>query len=256
MPSPVPTTVLALLTLLSLIPLCTAEVTDPATLTASIKRDRAYSLLPPCINQCLWDIGNNDARTLGGDVALQLSCSAPWPNGCYCRPQSATFAAGFIASCATRLCVDAGALPQETDVASGQAIYASYCSNALGAQYTPESVEQAAAPTPAVVPGGLSIAPASSRKTSTVPQQTGQTGPADQSSSPSGSNTNSDSQKEKRIMGLSVGAFIGVVVSIVCSILGLIFGVLFKVYKHKKEQKRQAQMHESVNGVYYTTKQG
>lgn len=48
--------------------------------------------------------------------------------------------------------------------AVNRAIYASYCSNALGAQYTPESVEQAAAPTAAAVPGGLSIGELSSWK--------------------------------------------------------------------------------------------
>ena len=55
-------------------------------------------------------------------------------------------------------------------------------------------------------------------------------------------------------MGLSVGAFIGVMVSIGCSVLGLIFGIVFKVYKHKKEQKRQLEMHQGVTGMYYTTK--
>ncbi|KAH7377339.1 hypothetical protein BKA66DRAFT_588924 [Pyrenochaeta sp. MPI-SDFR-AT-0127] len=244
-------------TLALLLPLVAAQVTDPATLSASMKYEKNYSLLAPCINQCIWDVGNNDANTLGGDVALQLSCSAPWVNGCYCRVASATFVKGFIASCATRLCTrSGGALPQETDVASGQAIYASYCSAALGAQYTPDSVEQAAAPTPVPAPGGITIIPASSRATTSLPRQTsGSTSnPSNPSDSTSNSSSSSSSQKDKRIMGLSMGAFIGVLVSIICSLLGLIFGIAFKVYKHKKEQKRQAQMHEGVNGVYYTTK--
>ena len=106
--------------------LAAGQMTDPATLSASIKVDKNYSLLPPCINQCLWDIGDNDAKSFGGDVGMQLSCSYPWPNGCYCRPASATFAKGFIASCATRLCTrGGGALPQEKDIASGQAVYVS-----------------------------------------------------------------------------------------------------------------------------------
>src|SRR4051812_26945501 len=82
----------------------TAQMTDPATLAVSMKNDKNYSLLPPCVNQCLWDIGDNDARSFGGDLAWQMSCASPWPNGCYYRPASATFGKGFIASCATRLC--------------------------------------------------------------------------------------------------------------------------------------------------------
>ncbi len=101
-----------------------AQMTDPATLICSMKNDKNYSLLPPCVNQCLWDVGDNDAKTFGGDLAWQMSCASPWPNGCYCRAASATFAKGFIASCATRLCTrDGGALPQDQDIASGQAVY-------------------------------------------------------------------------------------------------------------------------------------
>ena len=32
-----------------------SQANDPATLEASIKFEKNYSLLPACINQCVWD---------------------------------------------------------------------------------------------------------------------------------------------------------------------------------------------------------
>lgn len=129
--------------LLALFPFALAQVTDPATLSASIKYEKNYSLLPPCINQCIWDIGDNDTPKIGGDIALHLSCGSPWPNGCYCRPQSASFAHSFITSCASYLC----STPAQSDIESGTSVYASYCSKALGAAYTPGNVAQEGAST-------------------------------------------------------------------------------------------------------------
>jgi hypothetical protein len=110
-----------------------AQVTDPATLGASIKYDKYWSLLPWCINQCLWDNGDNDTPAIGGDIVIHLSCGAPYVNGCYCRPQSATFVHSFITSCASYLCTT----PADTDIAAGTDVYAGYCSQALGAGYNP-----------------------------------------------------------------------------------------------------------------------
>lgn len=87
----------------------------------------------------VYAVGDDDTPDIGGDVAIHLSCSAPWINGCYCRPQSATVAHSFISSCATYLC----STPQQSDIEAGTSVYASYCSQALGAAYTPEGVEQA-----------------------------------------------------------------------------------------------------------------
>lgn len=67
------------LSILSLISTTTAQITDVATLSASIKYEAGYSLLPGCINQCVWDVGDNDTPDIGGDLAIHMSCSAPWP---------------------------------------------------------------------------------------------------------------------------------------------------------------------------------
>ncbi|PSN65007.1 hypothetical protein BS50DRAFT_635835 [Corynespora cassiicola Philippines] len=227
-----------------------AQVTDPATLRASIKEDKNYSLLPGCINQCIWDIGDNDTPDIGGDIAIHLSCSSPWPNGCYCRPQSAAFAHSFITSCASYLC----STPTPEDINSGTSVYASYCSQALGAAYTPEGIEQVAPTgTPVSEPSSAAGAAATSRPTSGMPRATAST--ALSNSNPTGSPTGSastSSSDDGKIAGLSKGAFIGVVISASCSVLGLIFGIGFKIYKHKKQNKPQ--QHMGANGYYYTTK--
>jgi hypothetical protein len=119
-----------------------AAITDPATLSASIKYEAGYSLLPGCINQCVWDVGDNDTPNIGGDLAIHLSCSSPWANGCYCRGESATVAYSFLTSCFSYLC----STPAAEDINKGISIYTSYCSKALGAAYVPN-----AAPVPATV---------------------------------------------------------------------------------------------------------
>ncbi|KAF2186682.1 hypothetical protein K469DRAFT_143498 [Zopfia rhizophila CBS 207.26] len=110
--------------------------TNPVTQPASIKFEANYQLLPACINQCLWDIGDDDSGPLGGNLGVHIGCVPPWLNGCYCRPQSAYVAHAFISSCASYLCGTVAA----NDVASGTSVYASYCSRVMGAAYTPDTV--------------------------------------------------------------------------------------------------------------------
>ncbi|KAF1966730.1 hypothetical protein BU23DRAFT_313521 [Bimuria novae-zelandiae CBS 107.79] len=208
------------------------QANDPATLAASIKSAKNYSLLPACVQQCVWDISDDDTGDIGGDVAIHLSCSSPWINGCYCRPSSATVAHSFISSCATYLC----STPQPTDIAAGTSVYASYCSQALGAAYTPEGVDQTAPePTAATDVVITSATPAPSRPTASLAQQTSSAS----ESSPSSSDAASlqEDKPDEKIAGLSKGAFIGVVVSASCSVLGLLFGVWFKVHKYRQQMK-------------------
>ncbi|KAF2677319.1 hypothetical protein K458DRAFT_436626 [Lentithecium fluviatile CBS 122367] len=225
----------------ALLSLCTttlAQVTDPATLGASIKYEKNYSLLPPCVNQCVWDIGDDDTDKIGGDVAIHLSCSAPYPNGCYCRPQSASIAHAFISSCATYPC----STPAQTDIEAGTSVYQSYCSAAFGAAYTPEHVEQGAVPTSATTAGQ-----SSGGKNYRLEGASGTGTSSETTSSPASSG-------DEKIAGLSKAAFIGVVVSASCSIIGSLFGIGFKVYKHKKQTKMQQQQHMAATGVSCTTK--
>ena len=44
-----------ILSLLLFVVVNNAQAVDPATLGASIKFEKGYSLLPACINQCVWD---------------------------------------------------------------------------------------------------------------------------------------------------------------------------------------------------------
>lgn len=85
--------------LLCLCSIVSGQLSDPATLGATIKENKDYQLLPPCVNQCLWDAGSNDTPKIGGDLAIHLSCSSPWVNGCYCRGASA----GYAHSCRCHL---------------------------------------------------------------------------------------------------------------------------------------------------------
>lgn len=117
-----------------------AQLTDAATLGASIKSETGYSLLPECINQCVWDIGDNDVNKIGGDLAIHLSCGSPWVNGCYCRGESAAYAYSFLTSCFGYLCTT----PAAKDIDSGISVYTSYCSAALGAAYVPNAVPEPA----------------------------------------------------------------------------------------------------------------
>jgi hypothetical protein len=121
--------------LFALLVTTTAQLTDAATMSASIRSEAGYSLLPGCVNQCIWDIGGADTYDIGGDLADHLSCSRPYPNGCYCRGASATVAYSFLTECFNFLCTT----PAASDIDSGISIYTSYCSAALGAAYTPDA---------------------------------------------------------------------------------------------------------------------
>ncbi|KAH7121062.1 hypothetical protein B0J11DRAFT_533271 [Dendryphion nanum] len=238
--------------LFALLPTAIAQ-RDPATLGATISAQASYSLLPKCINQCLWDQGSNDLNGgRGGDLAENLSCGSPWPNGCYCKGASATFAYSFIKSCATVLCTT----PKASDINSGVVVYTNYCSTALGAAYTPAAAPQS-------VEDGISAsvaAPSTSatlRATSSVPKETN---PSNQSPNPtstansanSNNNSNPNTVDDGKIAGISKAAFIGIIVSCSCSFLGLVFGIWFKFYKHKKQTKMQQQ--QLATHGYYQTK--
>lgn len=125
-------------------------LTDAPIRSASIRDDAGYSLLPGCINQCVWDQGDNDTPDIGGDLAIHLSCDKPWVNGCYCRGESATVAYSFLTSCFSYLCT----APAASDIDKGISVYTSYCSAALGAAYQP-----AATPEPAPANGPSTGAP-------------------------------------------------------------------------------------------------
>jgi hypothetical protein len=118
----------------------TGQLTDAATMSASIRSEAGYSLLPGCIKECIWDIGRRETNDIGGDLAAHLSCSRPYPNGCYCRGASATVAYSFLTECFNFLCTT----PAGSDVNSGISIYTSYCSTALGAAYTPNATPEPA----------------------------------------------------------------------------------------------------------------
>ncbi|KAF2790598.1 hypothetical protein K505DRAFT_364566 [Melanomma pulvis-pyrius CBS 109.77] len=244
--------VLVILGLFTLLAPAFAQVTDPATLAASIQNDKNWSLLPKCINQCIWDNGSNDTPKIGGDIAEHLSCGSPWINGCFCRSQSATIAHSFITFCASYLC----STPAPSDIESGTAVYAQYCSSALGAAYTPDGVQQVipAATTNSATPSPLPTTN-TVKETGTGPITAGPTATPAPSSTNSNSNnndnTNNTNKDDEKIAGLSKGAFIGVVVSCTCSVLGLLFGAGFKIYKHKKntrlekERIQQLQYHHT-----------
>ncbi|KAF2014044.1 hypothetical protein BU24DRAFT_452812 [Aaosphaeria arxii CBS 175.79] len=229
-----------------------AQGADQVTLSASIKSRADYSLLPKCVNQCLWDIGDNDTNDIGGDLAIHLSCGSPWINGCYCRGASAATAFSFITSCASYLCTT----PKASDINSAVGVYTGYCSSALGDAYKPEAIPQsmpedgqstAAGAAPTTVAGGVSPAAGS---TSSIPAQTGSKSPS--STSGSGNPSTPKDKDDGKIAGLSKGAFIGVVISASCSVLGLLFGVGFKVYKHKKQGRLQQR--QTVTELNYGTK--
>jgi len=99
----------------------------------TIKSEINYQLLPSCINQCLWDIGDDDTPPLGGNMGRYIGCVPPFLNGCYCNPDSASLAHSYITSCVDFLCQTSG--PDE--ISKGTSLYASYCTKVLGAEYTP-----------------------------------------------------------------------------------------------------------------------
>jgi len=133
--------------LLFLLATATAQLVNPGTRPATITKDSNWMTLKKCVNQCIWDQGSNDTPDIGGDLADHLSCGSPYVNGCYCNPQSATLAHSFITMCANYLCNSYyKSPPAQTDIESGTAVYASYCTSAMGAAYTPESISQAPLP--------------------------------------------------------------------------------------------------------------
>ncbi|KAF2748480.1 hypothetical protein M011DRAFT_476486 [Sporormia fimetaria CBS 119925] len=207
------------------------------TMSPSIRSETAYSLLPNCINQCVWDIGGGDTEDIGGDLAAHLSCSRPFVNGCYCRGASAASAYEFLTSCFSYLCTT----PAASDIDSGISVYTSYCSKALGVAYTPNATPQPASG------GGVSTMETASATGSlgVVASRTGSTAPIQTSPAEDANNSHGDD----KVAGLSKAAFIGIVISATCSVLGLAFGVGFKVWKHKKQarlaQEQQPTSHYS-----------
>ncbi|KAF2002068.1 hypothetical protein P154DRAFT_150928 [Amniculicola lignicola CBS 123094] len=216
------------------------------TLAASIKSQSNYKLLQACVQQCVWDIGDNDVKPIGGDIALQFGCGSPYYNGCLCAVESASRAHSFITSCASYLCPLYSTAPNPDWINSATSVYASYCGGVMGAVYTGGAPAEAPASSTTTSPAaGITRDAASSRQTSSSPRET-------DSSPTSSPSTSTPEKKDKKIMGLSMGAFIGVVISVSCSVLGLLFGIGFKVYKHKKQVRLQREQIERSG--YFTTK--
>ncbi|CAI6334980.1 unnamed protein product [Periconia digitata] len=216
------------------------QLSDPATLGATIKADKKYQLLPACVNQCLWDIGDNDTPKIGGDLAIHLSCSSPWINGCYCRGASASYAHSFISSCATYLC----SIPKQSDIEAATSVYQGYCKQALGTAYIPEGVDQPL-PTSTDTPGTVPSRPSPTLAKVASLQFNSSSGISSPSSGPG---------SDEKIAGLSKGTFIGVVVSASCSVLGMVFVIWFKIYKHKQQKRIQAEHQMGVQSLYHRAK--
>jgi len=60
----------------------------------------------------------------------------PWLNGCCCNPKSGALTHAFITTCVNHLCTTR----DPDNIASGTAVYISYCTKVLGAEYTPEAI--------------------------------------------------------------------------------------------------------------------
>lgn len=117
--------------------LADSETINPATQAVSIKLEANYQALPTCINQCLWDISDDDTGPLGGNLGYHIGCAPPWLNGCYCRPPTSILQAyEFITSCVSYLC----STPSPQDASSGTSLYNSYCSRALGSAFVSEVI--------------------------------------------------------------------------------------------------------------------
>ncbi|KAK4132044.1 hypothetical protein BT67DRAFT_444165 [Trichocladium antarcticum] len=73
-----------------------------------------------CVKVCLWEVGSLD------DLIAGIGCSPPWVNECFCNPELARSAAGFLATCVASRCTIATTAPAIT---SAQSAYNKYCSD-------------------------------------------------------------------------------------------------------------------------------
>ncbi|KAH9207834.1 hypothetical protein DL95DRAFT_481942 [Leptodontidium sp. 2 PMI_412] len=176
------------------------EAATQATQPCTIKSEVNYQLLPSCVNQCLWDIGDDDTGGIGGNMGWHIGCVPPWLNGCYCRPESAKVAHSYIASCATYLCTT----PTLEKIASGTSVYASYCSKVLGANDTPEAYTGSTTETSIMTEEtGSSPGSRTSMPTLTGTSQASDTAIA--STSPGGGGNGGLSQSDKISLGVGIG---------------------------------------------------
>jgi hypothetical protein len=103
-----------------------------STATNSIFSYPDYNLQRDCVKVFLW------GSPSGGALSINLGCSAPWLNNCFCRADLAPAASSFLTKCATFECP--GGEEATVDIAAGVSVYNKYCSEAVAAQInTPPS---------------------------------------------------------------------------------------------------------------------
>jgi hypothetical protein len=99
------------------------SITAQATALNSIASDPSYNLQRECVKECLW------GDPSGGDLSINLGCSSPWVNACYCRADLASSASSFLTKCATSLCP--GGASATVDITGAVSVYNEYCSQAV-----------------------------------------------------------------------------------------------------------------------------
>ncbi|KAF2467691.1 uncharacterized protein BDR25DRAFT_266686 [Lindgomyces ingoldianus] len=127
--------------ILHLIPLCWHIASVLSAQSNSIVQQTAYNEQRGCIKSCLWGSPPN------GDLSVQLGCSSPWVNECYCRADAPPRASKILSACISTACTDV--VSPTIDVSSAISVYNGYCAKAMSFPAT-----NAAEPT---VPGGGSV---------------------------------------------------------------------------------------------------
>jgi len=88
----------------------------------SVASDSGYLQQRGCVKSCLWgDIAN-------GDLSINLGCTAPWVNECYCRADQAPVASSFLSKCVSSVCLGSASV----DVSLALSVYDQYCATAMG----------------------------------------------------------------------------------------------------------------------------
>ncbi len=87
----------------------------------SIAGSNPYNQQRACIKACLWGF------PAGGDLSIQLGCSAPWVNECYCRADLKPAASSILSKCVYSQCGQSATV----DVSLALSVYDGYCTTAL-----------------------------------------------------------------------------------------------------------------------------
>jgi hypothetical protein len=87
--------------------------------TVSFLSYPAYLEQVECVKLCLWHVSAVD------DLIVQIGCSSPWVNECFCKAELASSASSFLSGCVASRCTAPSTAPAVTSALSA---YNEYCS--------------------------------------------------------------------------------------------------------------------------------